>query len=104
MLSQFNDERCPGKLGGDDDATNVEELQSFSINFTFKEVPQDKIAKVLKAFILECMNKDTGVIFHPTNRQTLPKPISFSTKEKIPPTTARFLEFYHTIMTRHKKD
>ena len=24
--SQFNDERCPGKLGGSDDTTDVEEL------------------------------------------------------------------------------
>ena len=46
------------------------------------------------------MHKDTGIIFHPTNRQTLPKPIPFSTKEKIPPKTARFLELYHTIMTQ----
>lgn len=34
-LSHFNVELCPGKLGGNDDTTDIEDLQSFSINITF---------------------------------------------------------------------
>ena len=41
--SQFNDERCIRKLGGSDDTTDVEELQTSSINFTFWEVPMENI-------------------------------------------------------------
>ena len=37
--SRFNDELCLGKLGGKDDTTDVDELQSFSINFSFRDVP-----------------------------------------------------------------
>ena len=81
--SQFNDERCPGKLGVTNDTTDVEELQSFIINFTFQEVPMENVKKVLRQFILKCMHKDKGIIFHPTNNQTLlPTSSPFSTKEK----------------------
>ena len=91
--SQFNDERCPGKLGVSDDTTDVEELQTFSINFTFWEVPMENVENVLKQFVLGCMYKDKGIIFHPTNNQTLPTPSPFSTQEKFPKTTPRFKEF-----------
>ena len=37
--SRFNDERCPGKLGGKDDTTDVDALQSYNINFNFRDVP-----------------------------------------------------------------
>ena len=75
----FNNKWCSGKLGCDDDTTDVEDLQSFSINFTFQEVPKNKVAKVLKEFLLKCMNKDTSISFHRTNNQTFPKPIPCST-------------------------
>ena len=66
--NQWNDERCPQQLGNDNDATNLNELQAFSINFNFRNVPKDKAGIVLKAFINECMLKDNSVVFHPTNR------------------------------------
>ena len=65
--NRFNDKRCPGKLGGDDDTTDVEQLQTFNINLNFQDVPKGKVAKVLKAFSFECINKVDGIIFHPTN-------------------------------------
>ena len=70
--TQFNDQRCPGKFGGDGDTTDVEQLETFSINLKFQNVPKDKVAKVLKAFSFKYMNKVDGITFHPTNNQTLP--------------------------------
>ena len=46
------------------------------------------------------MHKDKGIIFHPTNNQTLPTPNPFSTEEKFPKTTPRFKEFFNNVMTR----
>ena len=56
--SQFNDERCSRKLGGNDDTTDVDELQSFSTNFSFWDVPMTNVKYILKAPILECTHKD----------------------------------------------
>ena len=98
--NQFNNEQCPGQLGGDGDETNLDKLQAFSINFTFRDIPKHKTGIVLKAFIIEWLTKDNSMVLHPTNRQTLPTPAPFSTAEKTPPTTDRFLEFFHTVMTQ----
>ena len=98
--NQWNDERCPGQLGGDSDETDLDEFQEFSINFSFRDIPKHKTGIVLKAFITECMTKDNSLVLHPTNRQTLPTPKPFRTEEKIPPTTDKFLEFFYTTMTQ----
>ena len=82
--SQFNEERCPGKLGGDGDTVDVEQLQAFSANLKFGDVPRDQVAKVLEVFSFECMDKIPGLTFHPTNDHTLPTPSQISTKEKFP--------------------
>ena len=100
QLNHFYDKRCPEELGGDNDTTDVEQLQSFSINIKFHEVPKDKVAKVLKEFSFECMNKDASISFHSTNNQTLPTPTPISTKEKFLSETPIFLEFFNTIMTQ----
>ena len=96
--NQWNDERCPQQLGGESDETDLDELQEFSINFSFHNVPKHKTGIVLKAFITKCMTKNNSLVFHPTNRQTLPTPTPFRTKEKIPPTTDKFLEFFHATV------
>ena len=46
------------------------------------------------------MTKDNSLVFHPTNRQTLPIPKPFRTEEKIPATTNKFLEFFHATMSQ----
>ena len=98
--SKFNDEQCPGILGGNDDTIDVDELQSFSINFRLRDASQDKVAKVLKRFLLECMNKDKGIIFYPSNNQTAPPPTPFSTKATAVKTTHQVKEFCNMIMAR----
>ena len=99
-LNHFNDKRCLGKLGGDDDTTDVEQLQPFSINLKFQELSKDNVAQVLKEISFECMNKNKVIIFYPTNNQTLPIPTPISTKEKFPTKSARFLKFFNTTMTQ----
>ena len=90
-LNQWNDERCPGQLGGDSDETDVDELQEFGINFLFRDIPKPKTGIVMKAFINTLMTKDNSLVLHPTNRRTLPTPQPFRIAEKIPPTTDKFL-------------
>ena len=51
--NQWNNERCPGQLGGDSDETDLDEFQEFSINFSFRDIPKHKTGIVLKAFITE---------------------------------------------------
>ena len=99
-LSQFNDKRYPGNLGGDGDTADVEQLQTFCINIKSQGVLKGKVAKVLKAFSFECMNKVDGLTFNPMKNQTLPTPTPISTKEAFPTASARFLEFFNTIMTQ----
>ena len=99
-LSQFNDKRYSGKLGGDGDTADVEQLQTFCINIKSQGVLKGKVAKVLKAFSFECMNKVDGLTFNPMKNQTLPTPTPISTKEAFPTASARFLEFFNTIMTQ----
>jgi len=77
--SQFNDDRCPGKLGGNEVPVDVEQLQTFSINVKFKDVLLKQVAKVVKAYSFECMTKVPGLTFHPTNNNTLPTPSPIST-------------------------
>ena len=98
--SQFNDDRCPGKLGGNRDTVDVEQLQTLSVNLKFGDVPVKEVAKVLKAYSFECMNKVPGLTFHPTNDNTLPTPSPIGTKESFPTSNARFLEFFNTVMTQ----
>ena len=75
--------------------TNIDELQAFNVNFNFCDVPKAKAGVLMVVFIHECMLKDNSVEFHPTNRQTLPKPTPFRTKETMPQITNKFLEFFH---------
>ena len=98
--SRFNDERCPGKLGGKDDTTDVEELQSFNINFSFWDVPQTKVKEIVKDYVLECMTKDTTIVFHLTNNQIVPPPSPFGTEEARPKTSHRIKEFFNVNTTR----
>ena len=99
-LNQWHDERCPQQLGGESDETDLDELQEYSINFNFNKVPKQKTGIVPKEFITECMMKDNSLVFHPTNRQTLPMATPLRIKEKIPPTTDKFLEFFHATMNQ----
>ena len=100
--SQFNDDRCPGKLGGDGEVVDVEQLTTFSVNLKFKEVPVTNVAKVLKAYSFECMTKVPGLTFHPTKDNTLPTPSPIGTKELFPTSNARFLEFFNTVMMQQE--
>ena len=67
----------------------------------FWDVPMTNVKNVLKAFILECMNKDKGIIFHPSNNQKAPPPIPFSTEETAPTTAHRVKEFFNMVMARN---
>ena len=78
----------------------METLQSFSINLKFQDVPKDKVAQVLTAYLFECMNKDNSISFHSIYNLALPTPSQISTTEKFPTKTPRFLEFRNTIMTQ----
>ena len=98
--SRSNDERCPGKLGGKNDTTDVNELQSFSINFSFWDVPQANVKAILKEFVLECMTKDKTIMFHPTNNQTVPTLDPFGTKETHPNTSHWMKELFNVATTR----
>ena len=93
--NKWNDERCPQQLGNDNDMTNIDELQAFNVNYNFCDVSKTEAGVLMVAFIHECLLKDNSVEFHPTNRQTQPKPIPFRTKEAMPQTTDKFLEFFH---------
>ena len=99
--SQFNDDRCPGKLGSKE-PVDVEEFQTFSVNVKFREVPVANVAKVLKAYSFECMTKVPGLTFHPTNKNTLPTPSPISTKELFPTCNVIFLEFFNTVMSQQE--
>ena len=96
--NHFNDERCHGKLGSDDDATDVEQLQTFNINLKFGDVPKNKLGLVVQEFSFECIDKVSDLTFHPTQDQTLPTSSPISTKEAFPTNNARFLEFFNTGM------
>ena len=100
--SQFNDNRCLGKLGGDEQVVDVEQLQTFSVNLKFKDVLVTEVAKVLKTYSFECMNKVSCLTFHPTNDNTLPTPSPIGTKELFPTSNVRFLEFFNTVMTQQE--
>mmetsp|Transcript_45038 Transcript_45038/g.48743 ORF Transcript_45038/g.48743 Transcript_45038/m.48743 type:complete len:305 (+) Transcript_45038:2-916(+) len=93
--NQWNDERCPGQLGGDSDETDLDDFQELSIHFSFRDIPKHKAGTVLKAFISTSMTKGNVLVFHPINRQTLPTPKPFRTAETIPSTTDTVLEFFH---------
>mmetsp|Transcript_20513 Transcript_20513/g.22715 ORF Transcript_20513/g.22715 Transcript_20513/m.22715 type:complete len:326 (-) Transcript_20513:463-1440(-) len=94
-LNQWNDEQCPGQLGGDSDETDLDDFQELSIHFSFRDIPKHKVGTVLTAFISTSMTKDNSLVFHPTNRQTLSTPKPFRTAETIPSTTDTVLEFFH---------
>ena len=61
--NQWNDKRCAGQLGGEFDKTDLDELQKYSINFSFRDFPKHKTGIILKAFITKCMTKDNGLVF-----------------------------------------
>ena len=88
--NKWNDERCPQKIGNENDTTNTDELQVFNVRLNFRDVPRSKAGVLMVAFIHECMLKDNSVEFYPTNRQTQPQPIPFRTKETMPTTTHKF--------------
>ena len=92
--SQFNDDQCQGKLGSEK-PVDVEEFQTYSVTVKFREVPPEKVAKVLKVYSFECITKVPGLTFHPTNENTLPTPSPVSTKESFPSCNVRFLEFFN---------
>ena len=99
-VSQFNDERCPGKLGSKDDTTDVDELQSFNISFNFRDVPQAKVKAIVKDYVLECIAKDMTIMFHPTNNQTVPPPAPFGTAETRLKTSYRMKEIFNVNTTQ----
>ena len=94
-LNKWNDEWRPQQLGNDNGTTNIDELQAFNVNFNFRNVPKAKTGILMVTFIHECILKDNSVEFHPTNRQKLPVLTPFRTKETMPKTTDKFLEFFH---------
>ena len=59
--NKWNDEQCPQQLGNDNDMTNIEELQSFNVNFNFQDVPKAKAGVLMVVFIHECLLKDNSV-------------------------------------------
>ena len=97
----FNDDRCPGKLVSAE-SVDVEDFQHYIFTIKFKEVPKDKIAKVIKAYTFECMTKVPDITFYPSNKNTLPTPNPFSTKETFPSCSIRFREFFHVDVSEEE--
>ena len=96
--SQFNDERCPGKLSAEE-PVDVDEFQTFNIVLKFKDVPLKKVANVVTEYSIKCITKVPGLTFHPTNNNTLPTPSPINTAEGFPTNNTNFLEFFYTVMT-----
>ena len=67
-----------------EESVDVEDFQTYTVTIKFKEVPTDRVAKVIKEYTFECMTKVTGITFYPSNTNTLPTPSPFSTKETFP--------------------
>ena len=62
----------------------------------------DQVAMVLKAYTFECIAKVPGIIFHPSNTNTLPTPRPFSTKETFPSCPVRFQEFFNVNISQEE--
>ena len=99
--SPFNDDRCPGRLGSQE-PVDVEEFQFYSVIVKFREVPPEKVAKVLKAYSFECITKVPGLTFYQTNENTLPTPSPVSTKELFQSCNVRYREFFNTNLSQQK--
>ena len=54
-----------------------------------------KVKEIVKDYVFKCMTKDTTIIFHPTNNQTVPPPAPFGTREVRPKTSHRMKEFFN---------
>ena len=59
-----------------------------------------KVKEIVKDYILEYMDKDTTIMFHPTNNQTVPPPAPFGTEETHLKTSHRMKEFFNMNTTR----
>lgn len=97
--SKFNDDQCPGKLGGHDDTTNVKQRQNFNINVNFGNVSQKNVPLLLLQFVEEITKKNNGIEFHTTNTPTTPTPTVIISKEQYPMKNAGFNEFFTTRYT-----
>ena len=99
--SHFNEDRCPGKLESTD-TVNVKNFQTYTAIVKFKDVPPERIATVLKAYLFECMAKVPDITFYPSDTNILPTPSPISTKKLFPSCNIRFQDFFNVNLSQQE--